>query len=100
MHGLSDDQFTENIGQHLKADGTQVDVAVHSKALTYEGHDARLTVVHDITKTKLAEGELRRTKIFLDAVIEHVPVPIVVRDLDGSGNGHARKPVYIVQSGL
>src|SRR5262249_1414889 len=86
IHALSDDQFIENIGQHTKADGTQIDVAVHSKALTYEGHNARLTVVHDITMTKLAEGELRRTKIFLDAVIEHVPVPIVVRDLDGTGS--------------
>ena len=84
IHSLADDQFVENIGQHTKADGTQVDVAVHSKALTYEGRDARLTVVHDITKTKHAEGELRRTKIFLNAVIEHVPVPIVVRDLDES----------------
>ena len=82
---LPEDQFTEKIGQHLKADGTTIDVAVHSKALTYEGHDARLAVVHDITKTKYAEGELRRTKIFLDAVIEHVPLPIVVRDLAGSG---------------
>jgi diguanylate cyclase (GGDEF)-like protein/PAS domain S-box-containing protein len=86
IHALADDQFAENIGQHIKADGTQVDVAVHSKALTYEGRNARLTVVHDITKTKHAEGELRRTKIFLNAVIEHVPVPIVVRDLDGSGS--------------
>ncbi|MGB6998057.1 MAG: PAS-domain containing protein, partial [Pseudolabrys sp.] len=84
IHSLADDQFVENIGQHTKADGTQVDVAVHSKALTYEGRDARLTVVHDITKTKHAEGELRQTKIFLNAVIEHVPVPIVVRDLDES----------------
>ena len=79
IHSLADDQFIENIGQHIKADGTQVDVAVHSKALTYEGRNARLTVVHDITKTKHAEGELRRTKIFLNAVIEHVPVPIVVQ---------------------
>jgi len=86
IHGLADDQFVENVGRHTKADGLEIDVAVRSKALTYEGRDARLTVVHDITKTKLAEGELRRTKIFLDAVIEHVPVPIVVRDLDGSGS--------------
>jgi diguanylate cyclase (GGDEF)-like protein/PAS domain S-box-containing protein len=85
IHSLPEDQFTENTGQHIKADGTQIDVAVYSNALTYDGHNARLTVVHDITKTKRAEGELRRTKIFLDAVIEHVPVPIVVRDLDGSG---------------
>lgn len=86
IHTLSDDQFVENTGQHTKADGTHVDVAVHSKALIYEGREARLTVIHDITKTKLAETELRRTKIFLNAVIEHVPVPIVVRDLDGAGN--------------
>src|SRR5262245_45502606 len=58
IHALSDDQFIENIGQHIKADGTEIDVAVHSKALTYEGHAARVTVVHDITKTKLTESEL------------------------------------------
>ncbi|HMF26527.1 MAG TPA: EAL domain-containing protein [Pseudolabrys sp.] len=86
IRSLPEDQFTENVGQHLKADGTQIDVAVHSNSLTYDGHNARLTVIHDITKTKLAEAELRRTKIFLNAVIEHVPVPIVVRDLDKSGS--------------
>ena len=85
IHGLSDDQFVENVGQHLKADGTKIDIAVYSRALTYNGHNARLTAVHDITKTKLTEAELRRTKIFLDAVIEHVPLPIVVRHVDGSG---------------
>jgi diguanylate cyclase (GGDEF)-like protein/PAS domain S-box-containing protein len=82
---LSDDQFVENVGQHITADGTRIDVAVYSRALTYEGHSARLTVVHDITKTKLTEAELRRTKIFLDAVIEHVPLPIVVRHVEGTG---------------
>jgi diguanylate cyclase (GGDEF)-like protein/PAS domain S-box-containing protein len=85
VHSLSEDQFTENVGQHIKADGTAIDVAVYSRALTYEGRNARLTVIHDITKTKIAEGELRRTKRFLDAVVEHVPVPIVVRDLQDSG---------------
>jgi diguanylate cyclase (GGDEF)-like protein/PAS domain S-box-containing protein len=85
LHGLAYDQFNENIGQHIKADGSRIDVAVYSRALKYNGHHARLTVVHDITKTKQTEAELRRTKIFLDAVIEHVPVPIVVRDVESSG---------------
>ena len=76
-------------GNTSKADGTYIDVAVYSKAFTYDGRNARLTVIHDITKTKIAEGELRRTKIFLNAVIEHVPLPIVVRDLDGSGTTRA-----------
>ncbi len=85
LHGLADDQFNENIGQHIKADGSKIDIAVFSRALKYNGRKARLTVIHDITKTKRTEAELRRTKIFLDAVIEHVPVPIVVRDVEGSG---------------
>jgi diguanylate cyclase (GGDEF)-like protein/PAS domain S-box-containing protein len=85
LHGLAHDQFNENIGQHITADGSAIDIAVYSRALTYNGRSARLAVIHDITKTVKTEAELRRTKIFLDAVIEHVPVPIVVRDVEGSG---------------
>jgi diguanylate cyclase (GGDEF)-like protein/PAS domain S-box-containing protein len=92
MRSLADDQFVENVGQHTKADGTQIDVAICSKALIYNGRNARLAAIHDITKTKRAEGELRRTKIFLDAVIEHVPVPLVVRDVEGTGkDSHANR---------
>jgi PAS domain S-box-containing protein len=81
--GLSDDQMAENISQHVKVDGTLIDIAVYSRSLTYAGHRARLTAIHDITKAKQAEDELRRTKIFLNTVIEHVPLPIVVKDVAG-----------------
>ena len=100
IHGLSDDQFIENVGQHIKADGTKIDIAVYSRALTYNGHNARLTVAHDVTKTKLTEAELRRTKIFLDAVIEHVPLPIVVRSCRGHGQGRPWRALPAVQPGL
>ena len=83
LRGLSDDQMAENIGQHVKANGTLIDIAVYSRSLIYAGHKARLTAIHDITKAKQAEDELRRTKIFLDTVIEHVPLPIVVKDVAG-----------------
>jgi diguanylate cyclase (GGDEF)-like protein/PAS domain S-box-containing protein len=79
IRSLSDEQFHENVGQHCKADGTSIDVAVCSRALVYNEHDARLAAIHDISKIKEAEGALRRTKMFLDAVVEHVPVPIAVR---------------------
>ncbi len=79
IRSLSDEQFHENVGQHCKADGTSIDVAVCSRALVYNGHEARLAAIHDISKIKKAEGALRRTKMFLDAVVEHVPVPIAVR---------------------
>ncbi len=35
----------------------------------------------DITERKLAEEQLHRTKKFLDAIIEHVPAPILVKDI-------------------
>lgn len=81
LRALPDEQFIENIGQHWKADGTVVDVAVFSRSLTYEGHRARLAAIHDITKAKHVERELKRTKNFLDAIIENVPVPIIVKDV-------------------
>jgi diguanylate cyclase (GGDEF)-like protein/PAS domain S-box-containing protein len=38
----------------------------------------------DVTERKLAEEQLRRTQKFLDTVVEHVPVPILVKDIPGS----------------
>jgi diguanylate cyclase (GGDEF)-like protein/PAS domain S-box-containing protein len=83
LHTLPDVQMTGNTGQHLKADGTPIDVVIFSRALNYAGHQARLAVIHDVTKVTLAENELRRTKKFLDTVIEHVPVSIVVKEVTG-----------------
>jgi diguanylate cyclase (GGDEF)-like protein/PAS domain S-box-containing protein len=83
LRALPEVQLEARIGKHCKADGSEMDVEIYSRALTYEGYAARLTVIHDITLAKLASDELSRTKKFLDAVIENVPVPILVRDLTG-----------------
>jgi diguanylate cyclase (GGDEF)-like protein/PAS domain S-box-containing protein len=84
VHTLPDNHLVENITQHSKADGTTIDVCVYSRALTYKGQNARLGAIHDITERKRAEDELRRTQTFLDTVIEHVPVPIAVKDASSS----------------
>ncbi len=62
LRELEVDQLSKNVGQHLTSDGQVIDFSVYSRALTYDGHNARLTVVHDITKSKQAEDELRRTQ--------------------------------------
>ena len=93
LRSLPLDQFAENVGQHRIADGRVIDVSVYSRALTYAGRSARLTAVHDISKAKRTENELRRTQKFLDAVIEHVPAPIVVKDVS-SANGDVTKCAY------
>jgi diguanylate cyclase (GGDEF)-like protein/PAS domain S-box-containing protein len=79
IRALPEVQFTQNVGQHIKADGSVIDVSVLSRVVTYAGRDARLSVIHDITNVKFAEAELSRTKKFLDTVIEHVPLPIMVK---------------------
>ncbi len=93
LRSLELSQFTENIGQHIASDGTKIDVSVSSRALTYAGRNARLTVIHDISKSKQAERELRRTQKFLDAIIEHVPAPILVKDV-ASANGDVAECRY------
>jgi diguanylate cyclase (GGDEF)-like protein/PAS domain S-box-containing protein len=45
-----------------------------------------VTTHEDVTERKLAEERLRRTEKFLDTVIEHVPVPILVKDMPSSSN--------------
>ena len=37
----------------------------------------------NITNRKRSEDELRRTKNFIDTVIEHIPLPIIVKDITG-----------------
>ncbi len=85
LRTLPDVQFTQNVGQHWKSDGNVIDVSILSRALPYAGHPARLAAIHDITKVKFTEEQLNRTRKFLDTVIEHMPLPIVVKDVPKSG---------------
>ena len=96
LRTLPEVQFTQNLGQQLKADGTLIDVSVLSRALTYAGRRARLAALHDITKVKCAEAELNRTKKFLDTVIEHVPLPILVKDIPDPQNGVRASRVTLI----
>lgn len=73
-------QHGERIWRHQTADGRKIEVVVYSRALTYEGRAASLVAITDITARNLVERELRRTRGFLDTVIENVPVSIVVKE--------------------
>lgn len=71
----------EQIWRHQKSDGTKIDVAIYSRALSYEGSTAGLVAAIDVTYRKRAEDELRRTQNFLNTVVENVPQPIVVKSV-------------------
>jgi diguanylate cyclase (GGDEF)-like protein/PAS domain S-box-containing protein len=87
LRSLGESQFRQNIGQHRRSDGSIIDVATSSQALIYAGQRARLAAVHDITHLKQVENELRQTQKFLDTVIDQVPLPVVVKEVAGAGDG-------------
>jgi diguanylate cyclase (GGDEF)-like protein/PAS domain S-box-containing protein len=83
VHTVGGTHDGEQTWLHQKADGTKIDVAIFSRALTYAGHNAGLVASIDVTDRIKTEDNLRRTKRFVDAVIEHIPLPIVIKDVAG-----------------
>ena len=82
LRDLENVPFMERICRHRKADGSSIDVSTYFRILDYEGKKASLVAMHNITARKLAEDQLRRTQKFLDIVVENVPVPILVKEVD------------------
>jgi len=73
-------QSGEQIWRHRKADGTDIEIAIYSRALRYEGRAAVLVAVRDVTEQRKAEVERDRARAFLDTVIENVPMTIFVKN--------------------
>ncbi|MCF8476713.1 MAG: PAS domain S-box protein [Pseudolabrys sp.] len=67
--------------RHVKADGTPIDVSVFARSMQYEGRPAGFCAMIDLTAHNLAEAEVRRTRKFLDSIIENVPSNIIVKEL-------------------
>jgi diguanylate cyclase (GGDEF)-like protein/PAS domain S-box-containing protein len=49
---------TEEVWQHIKADGERLDVVTYSRALKYQGTEAVLVAVIDVTERKRAEARI------------------------------------------
>ena len=71
---------TDRIWRHIKADGSEIDVASYCQFLQYEGHPAWMVALIDVTERQRANEELRRTRQFLDTVIENVPAMLFVKE--------------------
>jgi diguanylate cyclase (GGDEF)-like protein/PAS domain S-box-containing protein len=70
------------VWRHLKADRSEVTVISYARGLTFEGRAAILVANIDVTERDRAEAELRRTRAFLDAVVESVPAMLFVKNAD------------------
>ena len=90
----------EQIWRHRRVDGRIIDVGIYARSLNYRGHKACLVAAHDVTDRKRAEDQLRRTQKFLDAIIENVPVPILVKDIPISVNDASECRYSLVNKAL
>jgi diguanylate cyclase (GGDEF)-like protein/PAS domain S-box-containing protein len=71
---------THRMRTHVKADGSVINASMLGHTLPYAGRIGCLAVAIDVTERVRAEDELRRTKSFLDTVLDHVPAAITVKD--------------------
>jgi len=82
------DYSTGRTWRHRKADGSEIEIAIFSRRLIYQGRPASLGAVVDLTERKQAEDELHGTREFLDTIVENVPALLIVKE--------AREHRYVV----
>jgi len=68
--------------QHLKKDGTLIEVEVSSHSLNFEGRPARMVLVNDITEQKKTEQALKRSEAQFRTLVEQMPAITYIAGLD------------------
>jgi diguanylate cyclase (GGDEF)-like protein/PAS domain S-box-containing protein len=64
-------QEGEELWRHRKADGTEIEVAIYSRALRYEGRAAVLVAIRDVTEQRRAEMERARSEERITHLAHH-----------------------------
>jgi diguanylate cyclase (GGDEF)-like protein/PAS domain S-box-containing protein len=64
-------QQGEEVWRHRKSDGSEIEVAVYSRALRYEGRAAVLVAIRDITEQRRAEMERLRSEQRIVHLAQH-----------------------------
>jgi two-component system cell cycle sensor histidine kinase/response regulator CckA len=80
LRRLREKQWTEREYTHVAKDGRRIAVEVRTTNVRYEGRDAHLSIVHDITERKRAEGTLQLQSAYLEQLIESAPEGIAMLD--------------------
>src|SRR3990170_5530135 len=75
----------EGTTRRTRKDGAMVDVEVLGLPVILQGEQRGfIAIYHDISAAKQAEAELRNQKSYLEVVVQHSPVAIVIIDPDAS----------------
>jgi len=65
---------------HVTKDGRRLAVEVRTTNVRYQGRDAHLSIVHDVTERRRAEDTLQLQSAYLEQLIESAPEGIAVLD--------------------
>jgi PAS domain S-box-containing protein len=71
---------SDTIRRHRKADAKIILVQVYGRRLNYNGRDALLCSIIDVTERVEAEKERDRSRTFLDRIIDNITIAIQVKD--------------------
>lgn len=66
---------------HKRKDGLLIDIVAYSHDIDYEGREARIAVIYDITERKSAENALRLSETRYRTLLETAPFPVVITRL-------------------
>jgi two-component system cell cycle sensor histidine kinase/response regulator CckA len=69
--------------RHRRSDGSPVPLEVASRLIEYRGAPAILSVQRDISARLATEREEREHALFLQTLLDAIPVPITAKDRDG-----------------
>jgi len=72
------------IWRHLRADGTLMLVSVYSTDLEFEGKQARICAIIDVTELKRAESDLVKQKLLTEAAISNMSQGLLMFDATGT----------------
>ena len=82
---MKDDHFVSGLRSHRTAAGEERVVKFTARRIDHGGRPAILAALFDLTDQHRAEEEVRRTRAFLDEVVDQVPTAVFAKDVgDGS----------------
>ena len=69
--------------RHRKKDGTVITVEINGHPLSWEGRDAELVVLHDVTERRRSEAALRQSEQTYRSLVDNAPYGIYRSSVDG-----------------
>ena len=71
--------------QHLKANGEIIDVITYGREVIFDGRQAILAIVQDMTALEEANRQASHAQTLLDNLVNNMPLGVFVKDMQDSG---------------